>query len=76
METLCDTLQEQRKNMKPPADYVKAEELKELKESARYPGHESTKPGILDLDIHPVQQNLIISGGKDSKVVLIDHNQG
>ena len=55
METLCDTLQEQRKSMKPPADYVKAEEFKEFKEQARYPAHESTKPGILDIDIHPVQ---------------------
>ena len=76
METLCDTLQEQRKSMKPPADYTKAEEIKEFKEVARYPTHESTKPGILDIDIHPIQQNLIISGGKDSKVVLLDHNQG
>ena len=76
METLCDTLQEQRKNMKAPGDYIKAEELKEFKEQARYPTHESTKPGILDIDIHPVHQNLIISGGKDSKVVLLDHSQG
>ena len=76
METHCDTLQEQRKSMKPPADYTKAEEVKELKEFARYPTHESTKPGILDIDIHPIKQNLIVSGGKDSKVVLLDHNQG
>lgn len=62
--------------MKPPADYIKAEELKDLKEKARYPAHESTKPGILDLDIHPVQENLIISGGKDSKVVLLDNSHG
>jgi hypothetical protein len=74
METLCDTLQEQRKSMKPPAEYVKNEDFKAIKEQARYPTHESTKPGILDIDLHPVQQNLIISGGKDSKVVLLDHN--
>jgi hypothetical protein len=76
METLCDTLQEQRKGMKAPAEYTKAEEINEFKEVARYPTHESTKPGILDIDIHPIHQNLIISGGKDSKVVLLDHNQG
>jgi len=55
METLCDTLQEQRKNMKPTAEYVRAEELKEIKEQARYPTHDSTKPGILDIDIHPIR---------------------
>jgi len=60
--------------MRPPADYIKPEQLKEFKEQARYPGHESTKPGILDLDIHPTQENFILSGGKDSKVVLLDHS--
>ena len=30
----------------------------------------------MDLDIHPVQENFILSGGKDSKVVLIDHSKG
>jgi WD40 repeat protein len=62
--------------MKPPADYTKPEELKELNEVARYPAHDSTKPGIHDLDIHPIHQNLIISGGKDSKAVLLDHSSG
>ena len=28
------------------------------------------------MDIHPIHENYIISGGKDSKVVLLDHNSG
>ena len=74
MEKLCDNLQEQRKQMKAPATYPKADQLKGFQETAKYPGHESTRPGILDLDIHPIHENFIISGGKDSKVVLLDHN--
>ena len=62
--------------MKPPKEYPGNEEIKEIKEQAQYPAHESTKPGILDLDIHPIHENYIVSGGKDSKVVLLDHNSG
>jgi hypothetical protein len=60
--------------MKPTKEYPKPDELKGFQEVARYPAHESTKPGILDLDIHPLQEKFILSGGKDSKVVLIDHS--
>jgi hypothetical protein len=76
MEKLCDNLQEQRRQMKPNKDYPKPEEYKDLKEVAKYPAHESTKPGINDFDIHSTQENYIISGGKDGKVVLLDHSQG
>ena len=76
MEKLCDNLQDQRKQMKPPKEYPNNEEIKQIKEQAQYPAHESTKPGILDLDIHQIHENYIVSGGKDSKVVLLDHNSG
>lgn len=76
MEKLCDNLQEQRKQMKPPKEYPKNEEFKDAKVVASYPSHESTKPGIIDLDVHPIHENFIMSGGKDSNVVLLDHVQG
>lgn len=76
MEKLCDNLQEQRKTLKPTKDYPKAEEYKNLKEVAKYPSHDSTKPGILDFDIHASNENFILSGGKDGKAVLLDHSQG
>ena len=76
MEKLCDNLQEQRKQMKPPKEYPANQEFKEAKVAASYPAHDSTKPGILDLDIHPIHENYIVSGGKDSHVVLIDNIQG
>jgi|LauGreDrversion4_2_1035121.scaffolds.fasta_scaffold267299_2 hypothetical protein len=62
--------------MKPSKDYPKAEDYKTLKESAKYPSHESTKPGILDFDINGASENFIVSGGKDGKAVLLDHSQG
>lgn len=38
--------------------------------------HESTKPGILDLDIHPLNDAYILSGGRDSRAVLFDRLGG
>jgi hypothetical protein len=72
MEQLCERLQEQRKQLKPPKTYPKNEDFKNFKELNKFPAHESTKPGILDLDIHPIHENFIISSGRDSKVVLLD----
>lgn len=76
MEKASDLFVSNRKQTKVPAEYPKAEQLSAYKEEAKYPGHESTKPGILDLDIHPTSENFIVSGGKDSNVVLLDHATG
>jgi WD40 repeat protein len=62
--------------LKPPKTYPKVEEYKNLKQAGSFPLHESTKPGILDLDIHPLSENYVISGGKDSKAILFDRNEG
>ena len=56
MEKLNSILSEQRKNRKAPADYPKKEDLKRFSDIGSYPLHESTKPGIIDLDIHPVHE--------------------
>lgn len=53
MDKLSEQLQAQRKSLKPPQDYPKLDNYKGLKQAGAYPLHESTKPGILDLDIHP-----------------------
>ena len=73
MEKLCDSLQEQRKQVKPAQEYPKAEEYKGLKEAAKYPSHDSTKPGVNDFDVHATNEDLILSGGNDGKAVLLDH---
>ena len=44
-------------------------------ELGSYPTHMSTKPGIIDLDIHPIHEQFILSIGKDQQVVLFDKDQ-
>jgi len=76
MEKLCDSLQEQRKQLKPSEGYPKPEEYAGLKEAAKYPAHDTTKPGVNDIDVHATNENLILSGGNDGKAVLLDHSSG
>eukprot|EP00347_Sterkiella_histriomuscorum_P009835 403339693 len=76
MEKLSKQLQEQRKKDKAPANYPKLEDYKTLKQAGSFPLHDSTKPGILDLDIHPINDTFILSGGRDSKAILFDRKEG
>ena len=65
METLNDILSKQRPEIKPPKTYIKKETIKNLLEVGAHPIHESTKLGIIDLDIPPTQEHFILSVGKD-----------
>jgi hypothetical protein len=65
MEQLNDILSKQRPDIKPPKTYIKKETIKNLHEVGAHPIHESTKMGIIDLDIHPTQEHFILSIGKD-----------
>ena len=76
MTKLSDQLISSRKHMKPPATYPKVESYKTLKQIGSFPLHDSTKPGILDLDIHPLNDNYILSGGRDSRAILFDRKEG
>lgn len=45
------------------------DDISKFKDVASHPVHSTSPPGILCVDIHP-EQELILSGGADSKVVL------
>ena len=66
MEKLSDQLQSQRKQSKAPNTYPKTQDFQKYTVKGSYPIHESSKPGIVDLDIHPLNENYIVSGGRDS----------
>ncbi len=76
MTKLSDQLVSSRKLMKPPALYPKAEDYLSLTQLGSYPLHNSTKPGILDLDIHPLNDTYIITGGRDGKAIVFDRKEG
>lgn len=52
------------------------DKLKKYTCTASHPLHSSTQPGILCLDIHPTQQNLVLTGGVDANAILFDKGSG
>lgn len=44
-------------------------------ELGSFPTHMSTKPGIIDIDIHSIHEQYILSIGKDQQVILFDKDQ-
>ncbi|KAF2073525.1 hypothetical protein CYY_005174 [Polysphondylium violaceum] len=57
-----------RKKRSIPSTLPKVEDLSEYNVTVSVPVHSSTKPGILCLDIHKQNANLIVSGGMDQNV--------
>jgi len=73
MTELSKKLSADRKKRVPPPTLPQPAELKGFHCLATHTSlHKTTEPGILSLDIHPTKQNLILTGGVDSTVVLFD----
>jgi pre-mRNA-processing factor 19 len=51
--------------------------LKEFSHINTFPGiHQAARPGILTLDIHPVHEEITVSGGVDKTAVIFDVHAG
>lgn len=68
MDTLADSLIEQRRQQKPTPDYPKKEELQNFSELASLPLHKSTAPQVDSLDIHGSE--FLLTGGHDGQAIL------
>jgi pre-mRNA-processing factor 19 len=72
---LSSQLISSRRKREIPPDLKSIENLKNYHVKGSYPLHSSSKPGITCLDIHPGFDNLILTGGVDSRSVLFDVNK-
>eukprot|EP01124_Arcella_intermedia_P001493 TRINITY_DN10818_c0_g1_i1.p1 TRINITY_DN10818_c0_g1~~TRINITY_DN10818_c0_g1_i1.p1 ORF type:complete len:402 (-),score=77.89 TRINITY_DN10818_c0_g1_i1:50-1255(-) len=63
------------RKQKVPPPTLAAETIKGYKEKFSMPPHQAGR-GVLTLDIHPSYQELIVTGGADKCVVLIDYVYG
>lgn len=70
MEKLSDSLTEQRKQQKAPSSYPKKEDLTKFKETSSFPVHQSTAPGINDIDI--LDENMVLTAGNDGQAILMN----
>jgi pre-mRNA-processing factor 19 len=74
-DELIDRMTESFKNLSAGRKKRFIPELKDpstLKLKGSFPIHSASKPGITTLAIHPIIDNLIVTGGVDGKVVLFD----
>lgn len=58
------------------ADLATVEQLKGWKQVSSHPPHKSSAPGVLCVDIHPVKQDLTLTGGVDKTAVVFNRNTG
>lgn len=59
-----------------PPNLASADEIDKLKLAASHPLHSSSQPGILCMDLHPTQQDLVLTGGADHSAVIFNRGSG
>eukprot|EP01100_Stratorugosa_tubuloviscum_P011108 TRINITY_DN488_c1_g1_i1.p1 TRINITY_DN488_c1_g1~~TRINITY_DN488_c1_g1_i1.p1 ORF type:complete len:488 (+),score=185.78 TRINITY_DN488_c1_g1_i1:151-1614(+) len=69
---LSKKLSSERRVRSVSSDLLKANDIKNFSCVASHPIHKTTPPGICCIDLHPTQQNKIVSGGADKTVVVFD----
>jgi len=52
------------------------EEVKEFKLILSLTPHKASSPGVLSVDIHPVNQDLVITGGVDKTAIVLNRKTG
>jgi len=66
----------ERKKRVPPADLATTAQIQSFTTLSTHPIHKASEPGILCLDVHPTDDNKIVTGGADKTVVIFDRAQG
>lgn len=69
-------LSTQRKTRVESPTLAKEDEIKAFKNVSSHPNHKTTHPGILCVDIHPVQQELVVTGGVDQTAIVFNRKTG
>lgn len=65
-------LSKERKKRGIPDSLASAETLSKWAAKASHTVHKSDKPGILCLDLHPTDQDMVLTGGMDKEAVLFN----
>jgi len=76
LEEKSKSLSQGRKKRQPNPDLATVDSLQEYKVVSSNNPHKASAPGVLCLDIHPLQQELIVTGGVDASVIVFNHETG
>lgn len=74
MTARSQELSTDRKSRQQSPSLAKVEDIQKYTDVAAYPTHKASSPGILCLDIHPKNKDIIITGGVDETAVIFDRS--
>jgi pre-mRNA-processing factor 19 len=75
-EEKSKALSKDRKKRQQSPDLATPELLKEYQVVSSNNPHKASAPGILALDLHPTQDDLVVTGGVDAQVLVFNHDSG
>lgn len=76
LEEKSKGLSKDRKKRQQSVDLAPPEALKEYQVVSSNNPHKASAPGVLALDLHPTQEELVVTGGVDASVILFNHETG
>ena len=75
MSAKAEELKAARKKRVKPATLATKEQVESFKQTSSHTPHSAAKAGITCVDIHPVQQNFVATGGVDKVIKVFDREQ-
>lgn len=75
MNQASQTLSKNRKKRIISPELVTVEGIKNFKMRTNTTLHKAAQPGILCMDLHPTDSNLVLTGGMDHNLVLYSRNE-
>jgi len=76
LEEKSKSLSKDRKKRQQSADLATADALKDYHVVSSNNPHKASAPGILALDLHPTQEEIVVTGGVDASVIVFNHDSG
>jgi len=76
LEEKSKSLSKDRKKRQQSPDLATADALKEYQVVSSNNPHKASAPGVLALDLHPTQEDIVVTGGVDSSVIVFNHETG
>lgn len=76
LEEKSKSLSKDRKKRQQSPDLASADLLKEYQVVSSNNPHKASAPGVLALDLHPTQDDIVVTGGVDGSVIVFNHEAG
>jgi pre-mRNA-processing factor 19 len=76
MNAKSQELSKDRKKRTPPEDLATMDEIKDYQAISTHNVHKASPPGVTCLDIHPLNEEMVVTGGADTEAILFNRVDG